>query len=187
MADQFRLVSPGGFHHEGKIPRKHTGDGQGDQKDISPALEWYNVPEGTVSLALVVDDPDAPDPKDPVVPWVHWVLINIPPTLKGIPAGFTTKGLDEKSEFAEIQEGYNDWKLPGYRGPNPPVGTHRYVFKLYALDTKLKLGHKATKDKVEIAVQGHVLGETELIGHYTKENFSTGHDSYVPPPGGPLI
>ncbi|KAH7445068.1 hypothetical protein KP509_02G105000 [Ceratopteris richardii] len=190
---EFRLVSSA-FHPDGRIPRKFTQEGQGSQRDESPPLEWYGVPDGTESLALIMQDPDAPDPNAPIVPWVHWVLTNIPPTLKGIPANFTTKDMDPKNEYAEIQEGVNDWKLPGYRGPNPPVGVHCYEFRLYALDCKLKLGHKATKDKVLDAIEGHVLGEALLIGHYGKDNFRRGRDSYVAPslpsasgPGTPFV
>lgn len=186
--DTFRLASSS-IDHNGRIPRKFTGEGQGAHKDEAPPLEWYGVPVGTESLALIVEDPDAPDPDDPIVPWTHWVLVNIPPTLKGIPAGFSAKTVDENSEYAAIQEGVNDWKVPGYRGPNPPVGVHRYEFKLYALDTKLKLGNKATKDKALDAMEGHILGVAELVAYYGKEKAKTGHDSYMPPgaphPAGP--
>ncbi|KAJ7515843.1 hypothetical protein O6H91_22G030800 [Diphasiastrum complanatum] len=186
--EEFRLISPA-FPNQGKIPRKFTGDGAGALKDLSPPLEWYGVPEGSQSLALIVEDPDAPDPQHPIVPWVHWVVINIPPTLKGLPAGFSTKRVDENSEYAQMQEGVNDWKVPGYRGPNPPVGNHRYVFTLYALDTELNLGNKVTKEKVLDAIEGHVLGEARLIGYYTKEKHVSGHDQYMPPgaphPSGP--
>ncbi|KAK6943459.1 Phosphatidylethanolamine-binding protein [Dillenia turbinata] len=89
-SEEFRLASPA-IHNEGSLPRKFTQDGQGAKKNISPPLEWYNVPEGTKTLALVVQDIDAPDPSDPVVPWVHWVVVNIPPSLKGLPEGFSCK------------------------------------------------------------------------------------------------
>lgn len=165
--------------HGGRIPRKFTQDAQGAVKDISPPLEWYNVPEEAVSLALIMEDPDAPDPAGPVGnPWVHWVVVNIPSTMKGLPAGFTTKHVDEDNdEIGEIQEGVNDFKVPGYRGPNPPIGVHRYFIKLYALDTKLKVGRKPSRDKVLDAMDGHILAEAELIGTYGKENFKS-HDGY---------
>ncbi|MCO5553676.1 hypothetical protein L7F22_007202 [Adiantum nelumboides] len=189
----FRLVSSA-IAQDGRIPRKFTQEGQGAQKDESPPLEWYGVPDGTESLALIVEDPDAPEPEDPIVPWTHWVLVNIPPTLKGLPTNFSTKHVEEKSEYAEIQEGVNDWKVPGYKGPNPPSGVHRYEFRLYALDCKLKVGHKVTKEKALEAMEGHVLGEAVLVGHYGKDNFKTGKDSYVPPslssasgPGTPFV
>jgi len=168
-------LSPGG-----RIPRKYTADGQGAKKDLSPPLEWYGVPEGTKSLALVMEDPDAPDPNDPIVPWTHWVLVNIPPTLKGLPENFSTKDAGEDSEYSMIKEGYNDWKVPGYRGPNPPVGDHRYEFTLYALDDFINIGNKATKEKLLEAMEGHILGVTQLVCHYNKEKFTTGRDSYMP-------
>ncbi|CAK9236283.1 unnamed protein product [Sphagnum troendelagicum] len=164
--------------HGGRIPRKFTQDSQGAVKDISPPLEWYGVPEGTQSLVVIMEDPDVPEPENPIgVPWVHWVLVNIPPTLKGLPAGFTTKEVDSDhdDEFGEIQEGVNDFKVPGYKGPNPPAGLHHYSIKLYALDTKLKVSRKPSRDKVLDAMSGHILDEAELIATYGKENHPTGH------------
>jgi len=169
--------------HGGRIPRKFTQEAQGAVKDISPPLEWYGVPEATQSLVVIMEDPDVPDPANPIgVPWVHWVVVNIPPTLKGLPAGFTTKEVDseEDGELGEIQEGVNDFKVPGYRGPNPPTGLHSYSIKLYALDTKLKVGRKPSRDKVLDAMSGHILDEAELVATYGKENFVTGRDTYIP-------
>ncbi|KAI4338917.1 hypothetical protein MLD38_023923 [Melastoma candidum] len=159
-SDEFRLVSPT-IDHEGRLPRKYTDEGQGAQKNLSPPLEWYNVPEGTVSLALVVEDIDAPDPSGPIVPWTCWVVANIPPSLKGFPEGFSGKG--GKAGHDGIQEGQNDHKVPGWRGPKLPSHGHRFVFKLYALDDKVHVGHKVTKDKLMEAIEGHVLGEAVLI------------------------
>ncbi|GKV06083.1 hypothetical protein SLEP1_g18014 [Rubroshorea leprosula] len=122
--DQFRLVSPQ-INHEGRLPRKYTQEGQGAKKNISPPLEWYNVPEGTKSLALEVEDIDAPDPSGPIVPWTHWVVINIPPTIKGFPEGFAGKEED----------------MDGDRCYRTSHG-HRFQFKLYALDDELHLGDK---------------------------------------------
>ncbi|XP_022145739.1 uncharacterized protein LOC111015122 [Momordica charantia] len=164
MADSedFRLVSSA-IDHEGRLPRKYTSEGQGTQKNKSPPLEWYNVPKGTKSLALVVQDIDAPDPQGPIVPWTVWVVLNIPPTLKGLPEDFSGKHEALGADYAAIQEGNNDEKIPGWRAPTLPSHGHRFEFKLYALDDQLNLGHKATKDKLLDAIEGHVLGEAVLM------------------------
>ncbi|KAK6943170.1 Phosphatidylethanolamine-binding protein [Dillenia turbinata] len=161
-SEEFRLVSPV-INNEGRLPRKFTQEGQGAKKNISPPLEWYNVPEGTKTMALVVQDIDAPDPSDPVVPWVHWVVVNIPPTLKGLPEGFSGKEEDVGGNYAGIKEGNNDYKVPGWRGPKVPTPGHRFEFKLYALDGEVNLGKKVTKDKLLEAIEGHVLGEAVLM------------------------
>ncbi|GJZ69660.1 UPF0098 protein [Tanacetum coccineum] len=141
MANEFRLASSG-IDHEGRLPRKYTDEGQGAQSGISPPLEWYNVPNGTKSLALVVEDIDAPDPNGPLVPWTLWVMINIPPTLKGIPEGFSGKNENTGGEYGSIKEGHNDFKVPGWRAATMPSTGHRFEFKLYALDDELDLGNK---------------------------------------------
>ncbi|KAK1412431.1 hypothetical protein QVD17_33677 [Tagetes erecta] len=161
-SDEFRLTSSS-IDHEGKLPRKYTSDGQGTQKDISPPLEWYNVPEGTKTLALVVQDIDAPDPEGPLVPWTVWVVINIPPSLKRLPEGFSRKEEEIGGDYAGIKEGYNDFKVPGWRTPKVPSSGHRFEFKLYALDDEFDLGNKVTKDKLLEAIDGHVIGEAVLI------------------------
>ncbi|KAJ8551041.1 hypothetical protein K7X08_000411 [Anisodus acutangulus] len=161
-SDEFRLVSPN-INHEGKLPRKYTDEGQGAQKKMSPPLEWYNLPEGTKSLSLVVQDIDAPDPNGPIVPWVIWVVTNIPPTLKGLPEGFSGKGEELGGDYAHVKEGNNDEKVPGWRGPTMPSHGHRFEFRLFALDDELNLGNKVTKDKLLEAVEDHVLGEAILI------------------------
>lgn len=140
-SDEFRLVSPS-IDNEGRLPRKYTQEGQGAKKDISPPLEWYNVPDGTKTLALVVQDIDAPDPSGPIVPWTHWVVTNMSPNLKGLPEGFSKKEEEMGGDYTEIKEGYNDWKIPGWRGPKLPSHGHRFEFKLYALDDELNLGNK---------------------------------------------
>ncbi|XP_068644616.1 uncharacterized protein [Aristolochia californica] len=163
-AETFRLVSPS-MDNEGRMPRHFTGEGQGAKKNISPPLEWYNVPDGTKSLALVVEDIDAPDPSGPIVPWTHWVVVNIPPTLKGLPEGFS--GEEEVGgEYAGIKEGNNDWKVPGWRGPFLPSHGHRIQFRLFALDDTMNLGRKVTKEKLLDAIDGHVLGEAKLIAYF---------------------
>src|SRR5512141_51351 len=130
----------------GEIPSVHTCEG----KDTSPPLGWSGVPAGTRSLALIVDDPDAPDPKAPKMTWVHWVLYDIPATATGLPAAVAAKDLPPGS-----REGKNDWKRTGYGGPCPPIGRHRYFFKLYALDIVLPDLCGPTKAQLEKAMEGH--------------------------------
>ncbi|XP_057982992.1 uncharacterized protein LOC131167931 [Malania oleifera] len=161
-SDEFRLVSPA-IDNEGRLPRKYTQEGQGARKNISPPLEWYNVPEGTKTLALVVQDLDAPDPSSPIVPWTHWVVVNIPPGLKKLPEGFSGKEEEAGGEYAAIKEGNNDWKVPGWRGPKLPTHDHRFEFKLCALDDEMHLGKKVTKEKLVEAMEGHVVGEAVLM------------------------
>lgn len=141
-----------------EIPRQYTCEGD----DLAPPLRWGGVPDRTRSLALVVDDPDAPDPAAPKMTWVHWVLFDIPPGATEIPEG----GLPLPDG---AREGSNDWHRTGYGGPCPPLGRHRYFFKLYALDTLLPDLHKPTKAELERAMQGHVLAQAQLVGTYQKQ------------------
>jgi Raf kinase inhibitor-like YbhB/YbcL family protein len=150
------LKSPA-FAAGAEIPAVHTCEG----KDVSPALQWSGVPAGAKSLALVVDDPDAPDPKAPRMTWVHWVLHDIPPVADGLAEGV-------KALPAGTREGVNDWRRTGWGGPCPPVGRHRYFFKLYALDRTLGDLGRPTKAQLEKAMEGHVLARTELMGTYQK-------------------
>jgi len=147
------------FKPNGEIPKVHTGDG----KDLSPPLAWTGAPAETRSFALIVDDPDAPDPKAPRMVWVHWVIYDLPAQTTALPEGATAKTLPEGT-----REGLNDWKQTGWRGPSPPVGRHRYVFKLYALDTVLP--DLETRDKAHLlaAMEGHVLATSELVGTYAR-------------------
>ena len=154
-----KLTSPG-FENQGEIPEKYTCDGE----DISPALAWSDVPEGTKSFALIVDDPDAPDPDNPKLTWVHWVLYNIPATSASIPEGAVGKDLPENT-----MDGLNDWKQTGYGGPCPPIGKHRYFHKLYALDVVLPDLNQPTKAALENAMKGHVIGQAELVGLYKRK------------------
>jgi Raf kinase inhibitor-like YbhB/YbcL family protein len=154
------LLTSSAFQSGGEIPSAHTCEGN----DTSPPLAWSGVPAGTKSLALIVDDPDAPDPKAPTMTWVHWVLYNLPPTAMGLPGSVASKDLP-----AGTREGSNDWKRRGYGGPCPPVGRHRYFFKLYALDTVLPDLGAATKAKLEKAMEGRVVAKTELVGTYQKQ------------------
>lgn len=141
------------------IPSRYTCEGE----DIAPPLTWRGVPEGARSLVLIVDDPDAPDPAAPRMIWVHWVLYNLPPDSTGLPEGTTTRDLPPGTG-----EGRNDWGRTGYGGPCPPVGRHRYFFRLYALDTTLEGLETPTKADVESAMAGHVLAQAELMGTYQK-------------------
>ena len=147
------------FEPGGAIPAAYTCQG----RDISVPLAWSGLPAGTRSLALIVDDPDAPDPAAPTMTWVHWVLYNIPPAATGLPEAVTPHALP-----AGTLEGRNDWGRTGYGGPCPPVGRHRYFFKLYALDVVLPDLGQPDKRRLERAMKGHVLAQQELIGTYAK-------------------
>jgi len=142
------LTSPS-FDAGQPIPSKFSCHGE----DISPELAWDTPPEGTQSLALIMDDPDAP-----VGTWVHWVVFNISPTTTRLDEGAVNFSTD----------GNNSWKRGGYGGPCPPSGTHRYFFKLYALDTQLDLSPGADKSALEKAMDGHILALGELMGTFTK-------------------
>ena len=152
------LTSPA-FAHQASIPAEFTCEG----RDISPALAWQDLPPGTRSLVLIVDDPDAPDPRAPKTVWVHWVLYNLPPDSTGLPQAVPPRQLP-----AGTGEGLNDWGRTGYGGPCPPIGRHRYFFKLYALDRVLPDLGRPRKADVERAMEGHVLQKTELVGTYEK-------------------
>lgn len=141
------ITSPA-FAGGGVIPAKYTCDGQ----DVNPPLVIGAVPPGTVSLALIMDDPDAP-----MGTWVHWVAWNIPAQTREIP---------ENSVPSGASQGKNDWKRNSYGGPCPPSGTHRYFFRLYALDATLNLGSSTTKADLARAMQGHVLAQGELMGTF---------------------
>ncbi len=152
-------LSSKAFAHGGEIPKKHTCEAE----DLSPPLNWEGVPENTESLVLIVDDPDAPDPKAPKTVWVHWVLYNLSSDTGGLSEGTTQRNLP-----GGAKEGLNDWIRVGYGGPCPPIGRHRYFFKLYALDTLLEFKDYPTKAEVEAAMKGHVVEHCELVGTYQK-------------------
>jgi Raf kinase inhibitor-like YbhB/YbcL family protein len=152
------LTSPA-FAPDHEIPSDYTCEGA----DISPALAWSGIPTGTKSLALIVDDPDAPDPAAPKMTWVHWVLYNLPADSKGLPAAVELDDLP-----AGTLEGKNDWKKTGYGGPCPPIGRHRYYFKLHALDALLPDLGTPTKAALEKAMEGHIIEKAELMGLYQK-------------------
>lgn len=141
------------------IPKTYTCEGG----DRSPPLAWAGVPANTRSLALIVDDPDAPDPKAPQRVWVHWVLYNVPPATASLPEAASGVNVPVGSV-----EGTNDWSRSGYGGPCPPIGRHRYFFKLYALDVLLPAGKPMTKSTLEAAMKGHILTQAELMATYEK-------------------
>lgn len=147
------------FAHGASIPASHTCDGS----DLSPPLSWSGAPAATRSLVLIVDDPDAPDPAAPQTTWVHWLLYNLPADAAGVQQGVTASELP-----AGTRAGINDWQRTGYGGPCPPIGCHRYFFKLYALDVVLPDLGKPDKARLEQAIQGHVIDQTELIGLYQR-------------------
>lgn len=144
--EKMKLTSPA-FANKTMIPKKYTCQGE----DINPLLKIEGIPQETVSLVLINDDPDAPGGT-----WDHWIVINIAPT----------QTIAENS--VPGTQGKNSWGRNDYGGPCPPSGTHRYFFKLYALDTQLNLSEGASKKEVENAIKGHILEQTELIGLYEK-------------------
>jgi Raf kinase inhibitor-like YbhB/YbcL family protein len=148
------------FQPSGTIPGQYTCEGE----DISPPLTWSGVPKETRSLVLIVDDPDAPDPAAPRMTWVHWLVYNLPPDSGGLLEGVSEEGLPEGTRL-----GRNDFKRIRFGGPCPPIGKHRYFFKLYALDTLLPDMGKPDKPALLKAMEGHVLGETKLMGTYEKQ------------------
>jgi len=152
---EIKITSPA-FEDGGLIPAKYTCDGA----DISPPLQWEAVPEGTESIALICDDPDAP-----VGTFVHWVIF-------GLPA--ETRELAEKVPADEVlangaKQGITDFGRIGYGGPCPPSGTHRYFFKIYALDMEIDLSAGADKDQLLKAMEGHILDQGQLIGKYKRQ------------------
>jgi hypothetical protein len=155
---KMQITSPS-FTHQGSIPAKYTCEGG----DTSPPLALGAVPPSAKSLALIVDDPDAPDPKAPKMTWVHWVVFNLPTATTALDEGASKKRMPQGA-----RQGLNDWKRPDYGGPCPPIGRHRYFFKLYALDTVLPDLGKPSKADLLKAMEGHVVGTGELIGTYEK-------------------
>lgn len=149
------------FVDGGPIPGRHTCD----DEDRSPPLSWEGLPEGTETLVLIVDDPDAPDPAAPRMVWDHWILYNLPASCGGLPEGVQTSELP-----AGTGEGINSWGRTGYGGPCPPIGRHRYFHRLYALDARLpdELG-QPTKNELLAAMEDHILARTELVGTYDKQ------------------
>ena len=148
------------FEEGEEIPTEYTCEGD----DVSPPLAWSGQPPDTRSFVLIVEDPDAPDPAKPLRTWVHWVLYNIPHDADNLPHAVTTDDLPSPA-----REGLNDWKRPGWGGPCPPVGRHRYFFRLYALDRFLPDIGDLRADEVRSEMEGSLLEEAELIGTYQKK------------------
>ena len=148
-------ISSAAFKEGEMIPSKYTCDGE----NISPSLEWTGIPKGTKSIALICDDPDAPRGT-----WVHWVLFNIPGDVSGL-----SENIPRHSTLKNgARQGMNDSRQLGYDGPCPPGGTHRYFFKLYALDNMLSLETGATKAQLLKVMEGHILAEGQLMGKYKR-------------------
>ena len=152
-------ITSAAFDAEQEIPKRYTCD----EKDISPPLQWTGVPEGSQSLVLIMDDPDAPDPEAPKMTWVHWILYNLPTDSGGLPDAVQDSGLP-----SETRQGINSWGRTGYGGPCPPIGRHRYFFKLYALNCTVPDLDHPDKDELLKHMQGHVLAETVLMGTYQR-------------------
>ena len=150
-----KITSPA-FEQGGLIPAKYTCDGA----DVSPPLQWAEVPEATKSIALISDDPDAP-----AGTWVHWVLYNLPPETRELPENIPP----EQTLPSGAGQGITDFGRVGYGGPCPPSGTHRYFFKIYALDTKIDAVTIMDKKKLLDAMDGHILAEGQLMGKYKRQ------------------
>jgi Raf kinase inhibitor-like YbhB/YbcL family protein len=156
----FSIASTAFLQNE-HIPSIYTCDGD----NISAPLAWKDISPKAKSLALIVDDPDAPDPAFPKMTWVHWVLYNLPIESEGLSEGVSVEALPPGTK-----EGINDWRRTGYGGPCPPIGRHRYFFKLYALDEILPDLQEPTKAELQQAMRGHILEKAELIGTYESFN-----------------
>jgi Raf kinase inhibitor-like YbhB/YbcL family protein len=154
LEDSMNLTSTA-FSYGEFIPAKYSCNGE----DVSPSLSWIEPPAGTQSFALIMDDPDAP-----VGTWVHWVLFNLPASARGL-----FEGMPADLTFTDGSvQGITSARSHGYHGPCPPSGTHRYFFKLYALDTTLSLTFAADKKEVLAAMDGHILAQAELMGKFSK-------------------
>lgn len=145
------------FNDHGHIPARYTCDGE----DISPALQWTGAPTGVRSYALVVFDPDAPDPRAPRMTWVHWLVYNLPAASTGL-----ARNAGSLPHPGGGDPGTNSWHRQRFGGPCPPIGTHRYFFRLYALDTRLRGLDHPDRKALHRAMRGHILARTELIGLY---------------------
>lgn len=149
-------IESSAFMEGGMIPKKYTCDGP----NVSPPLRWSSAPDGTKSFVLICDDPDAP-----MGTWVHWVIFNLAPDVIELQENISSV----KTLKNRAIQGTNDFGNIGYGGPCPPSGTHRYYFKLYALNTVFDLSHGAMKKQLLIAMKGHILAETQLIGRYKRQ------------------
>ena len=154
MEEKMKLTSKE-FEHNGKIPSKFTCDGE----NINPSLQISDIPSGTKSLALIMDDPDVPKNLREDGMWDHWIVFNVPPETDRIEEGQEPSGVHGKGTAGNLK----------YYGPCPPDREHRYFFKLFALDTELGLAEGVSKADVEKEMTGHILGQTELIGLYERK------------------
>lgn len=152
----FELFSPA-FENNKTIPPKYTCQGE----NISPPLKWKDTPQDAKSFALIVEDPDAPDPAAPKRTWDHWVLYNVPPERGELEEDYAV------APMGSLQ-GLNSWDKIGYGGPCPPKGEHRYIFRLYALDSVLDNLGKPSKRRLLQAMKGHILAEAKLTGLFQK-------------------
>jgi hypothetical protein len=150
-----KITSPA-FEQEGLIPAQYTCDGE----DVSPPLQWEGVPAGTESITLICDDPDAP-----MGTFVHWVLYDLPADVRELPESMPADATLSNG----AKQGTSDFGRTGYGGPCPPGGTHRYFFKLYALDTATSLSPGATKAELLKAMEGHILAQGQLMGKYARQ------------------
>lgn len=156
---EVKIESPA-FLHNAPIPRRFSQEGE----NVSPALQWGDVPPGTQELVLLCEDPDAPFPQ----PFLHWIAFGIPPTVSGLPEGVPQVA---RAGFGMMRQGKNSAKTDGYTGPMPPVGhgVHHYYFQLFAVDRKLDLGDDPTRDELAALMTGHILARGELIGTYERK------------------
>ncbi len=165
MADRTTVapitVTSSAFVQGGEIPTLYTCEGE----DSSPPLRWSGVPDNADTLVLIVDDPDAPDPQAPKMTWVHWLVYNLPAQLTALNPGTVSIDLP-----AGAEEGINNWDRKLFGGPCPPIGRHRYFFKLYALDSALSGLASPDKDALLVAMKGHIIGYGELMGTYKKKH-----------------
>lgn len=144
-------IKSSAFADGGQIPQRYTSKGE----NLSPPISWTSAPAGTKTFAIVCEDLDASG-------FTHWIVFNIPGNVNQLLEGITNQGTLGNG----AKQGINDFSKIGYSGPAPPSGTHRYVFKIYALDTELSLGIGSTKDQLNSAMQGHILGEAQITGKY---------------------
>jgi Raf kinase inhibitor-like YbhB/YbcL family protein len=153
------------FRNGDPIPTRFTSDGE----DISPALRWQGVSHATQTLALLVEDPDAPDPLAPQTIFTHWIIYNLPPDSSGLIENVSPETLPHGARLGE-----NDFERTGWGGPRPPIGEHRYFFKLYALDSPLPTAQVLQRKALLDALEGHVLAYAELMGTYRKKQEEPG-------------
>jgi Raf kinase inhibitor-like YbhB/YbcL family protein len=154
------LIESPAFTSGGTIPKLYTCDG----KDVSPPLTWSGIPENARSLTLICEDPDAPRGT-----WTHWVIFDLPASVKGLGEGVPAQERVTVAAGGETAlQGKNDFGKTGYGGPCPPGGSHRYIFRIYALDTELGLGPKTTRQDLLRSIKDHILAEGELMGSYSR-------------------